>query len=80
MVQGWTRQMIIIFKYQRANMPKGYCQVHFFRNGKYIRSSDILPYSDELIGLVTKGHPAFSIVNVMSKADLAYKVINKTDR
>lgn len=70
--------MIIIFKYQRTNMDKGTCQVHFFKNGKYIRSSDILPYSEEVIGFCTKGHSSYSIVNVMSKADLAYKVINRT--
>lgn len=65
--------MILIYKYQRPNMDKGTCQAHFFKNGKYIRSSDIHPFSDEMIGFLTKGHSKFAVVNVMNKTDLAYQ-------
>lgn len=69
--------MILIYKYQRPNMDKGTCQAHFFKNGKYIRSSDIHPYSDNMIEFLTKGHSKFALVNVMSKADLSYQEFTK---
>lgn len=65
--------MILIYKYQRPNMDKGTCQAHFFKNGKYIRSSDVLPFSDDMIGFITKGHSKFTVINVMNKTDLAYQ-------
>lgn len=69
--------MILIYKYQRANMASGTCQAHYFKNGKYIRSSDIHPFSDELIAFLTKGHSRFTVINVMNKTDLNYQEFTK---
>lgn len=69
--------MILIYKYQRPNMDKGTCKAHYFKNGKYIRSSDIHPYSESMIEFLTKGHSKYSLSNVQSKTDLDYQEFTK---
>lgn len=70
--------MLIVHKYQRPN-AQGSMQGHYFKSGKYIRSSDILPYSDALLKMLVKGHSLYSITKVESKTDLEFKIFKNSN-
>lgn len=65
--------MLIIHKYQRPNAT-GSMQAHYFKAGKYQRSSSVMPYSEDLLKILIKGHSLFSVTKVESKTDLEFKI------
>lgn len=65
--------MLIVHKYQRPNAI-GSMQAHYFKSGKYTRSSSVLPFSDELLKILVRGHCLYSITKVESKTDLEFKI------
>lgn len=64
--------MLRIHRYKQQRTHKEVMQAHYFKNGAYVRSSDVLPYSKDMLRHLVKGHSKFSLVQVLTKTELAY--------
>lgn len=69
--------MILIHQVTQARTHKKFVKVHYFKNGKYIKSSEVFPYDDALIKALLKGHSTYALTNVATKADLDFKQLIK---
>ena len=65
--------MIIVHQYKQARTHKLFIQVHYFLNGKYQKSSAVFERDEDILRHLAKGHANFSLTNVASKVDLAFK-------
>lgn len=71
--------MVLIHVYKQQNTEKALCKGHFVRYGKIVRSTDVLPFTKEMIAYITKGYNSYAVINVINKSDLDIRVIDKAD-
>ena len=69
--------MVLINVYKQQNTEKALCKGHFIRYGKIVRSTDVLPFTEEMLNYITKGYNSYAVINVINKSDLDIKVIDK---
>lgn len=68
--------MIKIHIFTDKRNDKRKMQIHTYKKGVHVSSSNVMPFDEHTIGLYSRGHKVVELVNVAHARDLKLNIVN----
>lgn len=68
--------MIKVHIFTDKRNDKRKMQIHTYKKGVHVSSSNVMPFDQHTIGLYSRGHKVVELVNVANPRDLKLNIVN----